>query len=373
MIATTGMQNRIIDFIRAEPSPKPAPSEDAFNELALAIFVAQYDSNPLYRRLCEIRAVSPTDVAHWRDIPAAPADLFKVAQRPSSSAAEPELEFFSSGTSQGIEHRSRHHVTSSATYRAAARAQFERMVLPDTPGPMSVLVLGPTRASHPHSSLAQMYDWCAADYGNGTQATTFDANGGFDLAGAVQWLQEAADKSAPVLVLSVSSALSAVIDELRKRGLELRLPADSRIVDTGGNKPSAAGSRVMSAKGLLKACWRYLHVAAYLCVNEYGMTEMLSQFYDDALLSRFDGRLLPRSKVGPHWVRTTIVDPVTLQPVTEGEPGLLRHLDLANWESISCIQTLDLGRSCGRGFHILGRASGAEARGCSQILESIVD
>ena len=101
------------------------------------------------------------------------------------------------------------------------------------------------------------------------------------------------------------------------------------------------------------------------------MTEMLSQFYDDALASRFDGRFVPRSKLGPAWVRTTIVDPDTLQPVTGSGTGILRHLDLAGWDSVACLQTLDLGRARGRGFELLGRAAGAEARGCSQLLEEI--
>lgn len=359
------MEQRILDYI--------ARNDDAdgdFDALALDVFRRQYEAVPLYRRLCDARGVAPQSVGRWQEIPAAPADIFKLDLGLEGAGRH---RFQSSGTTEGPDRRSRHEVGSLTTYKAAALGHFERMVLADEPGPLSVLVLGPTLDTHPLSSLGQMFSWCVEAYGTDVRATTFDADGGFDLDGAVAWLRQAAAGKQPVLLLCVSSALSAVIDELRKRGLELRLPADSRIVDTGGNKPSAAGSRVMSSKGLLKACWRYLHVAAYLCVNEYGMTEMLSQFYDDALLSRFDGSLTPRAKVGPHWVRTTIVDPVTLECVGPGQPGLLRHLDLANWESISAIQTLDMGRTVGRGFVVLGRAAGAEARGCSQLLETIVD
>jgi hypothetical protein len=359
------MQDRIIDFIGRDDI-----GEAEFDALALEVFAYQFSNVPLYRRLCEARGTTPDDVARWQDIPAAPADIFKADL---GSAHSGNHVFASSGTTQGPLHRSHHTLASLDTYRASARVQFERMVLADEPGAMSVLVLGPTRESHPASSLGQMFEWCLEDHGTETRATTFTADGGFDLDLAIDWLREAAGGKQPVLILSVSSALSAVIDELRKRSLDLRLPADSRIVDTGGKKPSAAGTRVMSAKGLLKACWRYLHVAAYLCVNEYGMTEMLSQFYDDALLSRFDGSLTPRAKLGPHWVRTSIVDPTTLQPVKDGTPGLLRHVDLANWESISAIQTLDTGSTCGRGFTLSGRATGAETRGCSQLLETIID
>jgi hypothetical protein len=57
--------------------------------------------------------------------------------------------------------------------------------------------------------------------------------------------------------------------------------------------------------------------------------------------------------------------------VAAGEPGLLRHLDLANWASISALQTLDIGKPRGRGFELAGRAKGADARGCSALLSEI--
>jgi hypothetical protein len=101
------------------------------------------------------------------------------------------------------------------------------------------------------------------------------------------------------------------------------------------------------------------------------MTELLSQFYDDALRSRWTGKLGPRAKVGPAWTRTTAVDPATLRPVPHGERGILRHLDLANVESIAAVQTLDAGRSVGAGFEVLGRIEGADARGCSQLVSMV--
>ena len=86
-----------------------------------------------------------------------------------------------------------------------------------------------------------------------------------------------------------------------------------------------------------------------------------------------NGRVVPetltkRAKVGPPWTRTLVVDPATLEPAARGERGILRHVDLANFESIAAVQTLDIGIEQGRGFEVLGRASGAEARGCSQLM-----
>ena len=137
----------------------------------------------------------------------------------------------------------------------------------------------------------------------------------------------------------------------------------------------------------LLACWKYLGVAEYFCVNEYGMTEMSSQFYDNVLCQRFGRGHEPRYKIGPPWVRTLIIDPETLSEVPSGRsphgrsplgrpplgrPGLLRHFDLANCGSVLVIQTEDLGYAVGEGFEITGRAQGAEPRGCSLALEELL-
>jgi len=47
----------------------------------------------------------------------------------------------------------------------------------------------------------------------------------------------------------------------------------------------------------------------------------------------------------------------------------LRHFDLANLNSVLAIQTEDLGRVAGSGFELLGRAPGAQLRGCSLTAE----
>jgi hypothetical protein len=355
------LEERVLEFIAA-------PGGDAaFNELARATFARQFDTVPLYRAYCVRRGVDPLDIRDWRDIPALPADAFK-------QPLEPERErphvFLSSGTTGGAVRRSRHAISTLTTYQSSALTHFRASVLPDGAGPFAVAVLGPTAETHSHSSLGRMFSWCAevtAEAGS-VPFHGLDAGGSLDVRATVAWLEERAHERAPVLILAVSSALTALLEGLRDRKLALRLPAESRIVDTGGRK---GGARVLSAAGILKAAWSRLHIPAYLCTNEYGMTEMLSQFYDDALLSRFSGRLSPRAKVGPAWVRTMVVDPATLEPVADGETGLLKHMDLANWESVSMLQTLDLGRRVGRGFELRGRAEGAETRGCSALLAEI--
>ena len=132
----------------------------------------------------------------------------------------------------------------------------------------------------------------------------------------------------------------------------------------------------VSHPAVLKGIYLYaaihdrLGVEPAWCVNEYGMTEMGSQFYDAVA-----GRGAPvagREHAGPPWGRTRAVDPETLAPLPHGETGVLRHWDLANLDSVAVIQTADLGVTSPAGFRLLGRAQGAEARGCSLAMDELL-
>jgi hypothetical protein len=135
-------------------------------------------------------------------------------------------------------------------------------------------------------------------------------------------------------------------------------------------------SRVVSGAELRDQIEQRLGVPTDHCVNLLGMTELASQLYDDTLRASVAGRAPTPGKVNPPWTRTVVVDPITLEPVPDGEPGLLVHLDLANIERPAAIRTLDVGRvlvdEAGRGFEVLGRTHDAEARGCSLSIDDLV-
>ena len=96
-------------------------------------------------------------------------------------------------------------------------------------------------------------------------------------------------------------------------------------------------------------------------VNEYGMTELSTQFYDGSLQANRQ----TDSKAAPPWARVVIIDPNTGREAAQNGHGLVRVYDLANLWSIMCIQTEDLGVRRGDGFELIGRAQLAEPRGCS--------
>jgi hypothetical protein len=66
------------------------------------------------------------------------------------------------------------------------------------------------------------------------------------------------------------------------------------------------------------------------------------------------------------------MDPATGQPTTSGTPGLLRHFDLANVDSVLAVQTEDVGIEESAGFVLQGRDPSAEVKGCSLSAEAFV-
>ena len=159
------------------------------------------------------------------------------------------------------------------------------------------------------------------------------------------------------------------LDWCAEHGRRWHLPPGSRLMDTGGSKGRV---REIARDELYGLYGEVFGLPTTACVNEYGMTELGSQFYDGTLRSAYQREWQPRRKVVPPWVRTLVVDPASLAPVPPGQIGLLRHYDLANLHSVMAVQTEDLGVVVGDGFEVLGRASGAELRGCSLAVEDLL-
>jgi hypothetical protein len=67
-----------------------------------------------------------------------------------------------------------------------------------------------------------------------------------------------------------------------------------------------------------------------------------------------------------------VVDPLTGTEVPRGATGILAHCDLAHFNSVCAILTEDAGIAVDGGFLLLGRADGAEAKGCSLAVEEFL-
>lgn len=342
--------DRVLRFIANE-------NDDAFDSLASAVLQHQLDHNEPYRRFCEGRSHNPALRKDWYDIPPVPIQAFKLTDLCCGPAART---FLSTGTTAGADRRSRHLLPDLRLYHASALAGLRRFLFPDTDR-MQLISLVPPAEAQPESSLAQMVAWAVQEYGSPTSGYAVD-DGGLQADRCVELLRSAEATGEPACVLTTTGALIRFLDHARENGLAFRLPHGSRLMDTGGGK---GAPRPMSRNGLLHACWTTFAVPGYFCVNEYGMAELSSQFYDNVIENRVAGRHRPRFKVGPHWVRTIVVDPESLEPVSAGVPGLLCHFDLANAGTAMAVLTEDLGKVVEDGFELLGRVKGAEVRGCS--------
>ncbi len=336
---------------------------DDFDRLALAAFAFQLERVEPYRAWCRRRGVTVEGVESWRQVPWVPTAAFRSLEL----AAEPAVETFrSSGTTGGAESRSVHHQPYPELYRAAIDASFPRFCLPFAGRP-PVLSLIPARATLPDSSLSFMAEHVLERYGGEGSLTAFGARG-VDFPSLRSWCSARQRDRRPALVLSTALALAQALDRLERLDLRFRLPAGTVVFETGGFKGRA--SEVTRAD-LLARLGERLGVPAGQVVREYGMTELSSQCYTSTLLGQALSGRDPDLFVAPHWVRVRVLEPVTLAEAPAGEPGLIAVLDLANLGSAVHVLTEDLGVAEGEGFRLVGRAEGAQLRGCSLAAEEL--
>jgi len=343
-----------------------------FEALALEAFAFQYERIPAYRRLCEGRGVAPGEVRSWREVPTVPASAYKSTD-PSLAlhAAPPRITFRSSGTTQGEARRSVHHHPFPDLYRAVIDASFPHFCpLASARPPMLSLI--PTPEQLPDSSLSFMAGHVLDRFGGEGSATAFGERG-VELPKVRSWLGARQRDRRPGLVLATGLALVQLLDGLERMSLRFRLPPGSALFETGGLK---GRTREISREDLLARVERQLGLPPQRVLGEYGMTELTSQCYTRTLLEPAPDRLPqgvdPAAFVGPPWVRVRILDPETLEEAPEGEPGLIAVFDLANVGSAVHLLTEDLGCTApGGGFHLVGRAAGAELRGCSLTVEEM--
>jgi len=343
-----------------------AMPEEEFDAWARAMFAHQFACNTPYRQFCERRGASPQTVAHWGEIPAVPTDAFKAAALVCGDPAEAAAVFRTSGTTAGPERRGTHYLPDLALYDAALRAGFRAHLLPEG-ARMRMISLVPHPDEAPDSSLSHMAGAVVADFGTEKSGWFVSPEDGIDYARLAVALRHAEADDEPVCILGTAFALVHWLDALHNAGTRVRLPAGSRLMDTGGFK---GRSREVTREELYSNVEKILGISPAWCVNEYGMTEMSSQFYDGVAGSA--SAPAERLHAGPPWVRTQATDPETLRPLPHGEMGVLRHLDLANLGSVMAIQTADLGVTSPEGFRVLGRAQGAEARGCSLAMDDLL-
>jgi len=366
-------------------------SDEEFNEFALRVFHFQCHTNHAYAGFVARRGVDPEKVETWETVPFLPARAFKTARLLSGEPSEVEVVFRTSGTTGGRQARGEHHVLSRTLYRESLLPNFVAHLLPEflplapLTGDLSteqraitIFCLLPSPDTAPDSSLSFMMGEVLNTLG--TEASGFFVNQGgeINVDAFLGALTDASAGSQQVLLAGTAFAFVGWMETAERRGFRFALPTGSRIMETGGYK---GRSTELSRAALYGRLSSVFGVDEGFIVNEYGMTELLSQFYEPHLAGGREGAEAPPTEVpdlasryhrGPPWVRTQVLDPMTLKPKVSGEAGVLAHMDLANLGSVAPILTEDLGREVPGGFQLVGRFPGSEPRGCSLAMEDFL-
>ena len=352
----------VIAWIR---EPQWVRDDARFEALALALFSFQFAHCAPYRRFCEARGRTPDDVKRWQDVPAVPTGAFKELALTSFPRERAVHVFRTSGTTSGAA-RGALLLDTLDVYEASLRASFARGVLPDLAAGarISFQVLAPNTAELPDSSLSHMFDTMLRDVG-ASDSSHWVADGALDAGRALRALEVAERGDAPVALCGTAFALVHLLEELDRRARRFALPHSARVMETGGFK---GRSRNVSRDELYAWIEDRLGVPPARIVNQYGMTELGSQFYDSVL----GDPGAARRKLAPPWTRVRILDPVSGAPVAPGELGRISVLDLANTGSVCALETADLGRARGDGFEVIGRDPDAEERGCSIAADALL-
>ncbi len=309
------LEDRILRFIQGQ-------SEESFETLIFEVHVFQATYDPVIAPLSKLSPKS------WQAIPAIPQEAFKefrIATFPESASMRV---FYTSGTTTAG--TGKHWFRSLTLYEQAVCEGWHRAGLAGIP----IIALLPHPSSAPHSSLAQMATWL-----------TPEKNFVLDKP---ERIPEMIGDS-PVIIFGTALAFLDYFE----RFPPLKLPAGSLAVETGGYKGS---QRTISKADLYQLFERHFGLNAACVVNEYGMTELSSQFY---------ARGVRTPHQTPPWARALVIDPETNRECSVGRTGLLRLFDLANLGSACVIQTRDLAIRREEGFELLGRDPAALPRGCS--------
>lgn len=339
-----------------------------FEELALEIFRFQYRHNDFYRRyVAEYVDGKAEKIMSWRDIPFLPVSAFKESRVACFPLGETKAIFRTSGTTTGK--RGELHLDDLSLYEISLKTCFKKYCLPGRER-ITMASIIPSFRCAPDSSLSYMVTSLFSAFGTNGSAWFFE-DARLDYHGFCFFLERCVRNREPVMLFGTALGFLAFLEYGEERNLSWTSAPESRLMETGGSK----GRRVKISRHMLhKRLSRYFGIPLTHCVNEYGMTEMGSQFYDTALRRTVFARSadLETEKESCHWTRTLVLDPLSGEEVEPGKEGILCHIDLSNVGSVLALETEDLGIRTKGGFDVVGRIPISEPRGCSLAAEEML-
>ena len=327
-----------------------------FPELALRVFGYQYRANTPYRQYCDGYGITPATIHHWQQIPAFPTSAFKDGLVTSFPLEQAVMAQLTSGTTANRRGEIYRDAIGRELVFHANRVMTGAFLFPDLElqPRCRVLILAPSPQMAPSMGMAMGMEETRLRFG-APNSRFLLTHSGIDIKGLIDDLGQAEQSGQPVAFIGATGAFVYFFKACQKRGISFQLPPGSRIGDGGGYR--GRFGKVERAD-YYQMAEQILGIDADHCVNVLGMAESATNFFENSLRrTTKGGDGVERFLVSPSWTRTVVVDPHTLQPLADGEVGLLRHYDLANLPTVLAVQSDNLGISLGeQQFSIIGRA-----------------
>ncbi|MCG3173585.1 MAG: hypothetical protein GMKNLPBB_01784 [Myxococcota bacterium] len=339
-----------------------------FNDLALRLYRWHLEAIPAYAAFCAHRGAHRDNISDWTAIPPLPVTAFKQASLFCHGHERAAITFKTSGSTASKAGEVHYDRTSLEMMDLSIELNARRWLFPDDRR-RRILALAPSRETAPHMIMAYGLHKLMDLFGTPESAFLVGPQGP-DVSALIRHVEEARALNQPVALVGSSFGYVNLADGFAAKGLKIPpLPEHSLLMDAGGYK---GRSRELPLEEFRALIGNIFGLTEDAMVNLLGMTELSSQFYDDTLSAIQQGKTPLRLKQNPRWTRTRIVDPDdTLRELPLGERGLMVHVDLTNWAHPISLVTDDIGVREFGGFRILGRAAGAESRGCSVTLEEL--
>lgn len=314
-------------------------TQQMFHDICMEIFQYQAKNNKVYASYLSELSINTKEVKEMWQIPFLPISFFKTHQVLCNHAI-PKLTFESSGTT-GMQ-TSKHFVSDIDFYKVVSKKIFEHFY-----GKLktyTIMALLPSYLERSNSSLIYMVQHFIDHSANGSG---FFLHNTGDL---IKQIEEKINDKEKILLIGVTFAL---LDLAEKYEIDL---SSVIVMETGGMKGRREELIREEVHQKLKNSFQLP------CVHsEYGMTELLSQFY-----SKGNGVFS-----GPNW--TKILTREANDPFSKGtkrETGIINVIDLANIDSCCFIETKDLGKLNDNSgyFEVKGRLDHSDVRGCNLLV-----
>jgi hypothetical protein len=329
-----------------------------FNDCCLSMFALHYQVNAIFREFCDAKKVKPGDISRWQDIPLVYNDVFKTHLVASFPLEKSVMACLTGGTTS-LTQRGRifRDEDGKRLVFSANRQMTGSYLFPDFTGERRcrILILAPSPELAPSMGMAIGMDQTRQAFGT-PDSLFLLSKSGIDINALIRALRESEAGGVPVALIGATSAYVYFFQACRRKNMKFRLPPGSRICDGGGYRGKFG---VLTRDDYYAMVQEIIGIPNSHCVNVLGEAETATNLFDDSLRRCVKG-LPPRKRTRPvpPWSRVLAMSIDDLQPLPDGEVGLLAHWDLANVPTVLAVITDNLGYTTDNGTacEMVGRA-----------------